>query len=98
MRAGGEADAFFFLGEADESHLRIVFGNLNEVNEPGFGERGKKLDAAGFERVINELRVLERDGHGQGRGVRIEPLRGQRFYVRRQVVTKEWNGHRLARL
>jgi len=64
VRAGGEADAFLFLGETDESHLRIVFGNVDEVHEPGFRERGKKLDATGFERVVNELRVLERYGHG----------------------------------
>src|SRR5712691_5217720 len=70
MRACGEADAFLFLGEADESHLRIVFGDLNEVHEPGFREGRKELDAAGFEGLVDELRIFERDGHGWGFYVR----------------------------
>src|SRR5712691_6633501 len=82
MRACGEADAFLFLGEADESHLRIVFGDLNEVHEPGFREGRKELDAAGFEGAVNELRIFERDGHGSDGDERFECSHGLRFYVR----------------
>lgn len=63
MRAGGEANAFFFLGETDESHLWIVFSDVDQVDEPGFRKSGKQLDAARFERAVDELRIFERDGH-----------------------------------
>ena len=59
------------------TRARSVFGDLDEVDEPGFRERGKKLDATGFERVVNELRVLERYGHGSRGKVRIELLHGE---------------------
>jgi len=35
MRARGNADVFFFLGEAEEDHSWIVFGHADEVHQPG---------------------------------------------------------------
>ena len=95
VRASGEADAFFFLGEADESHLRVVFGDLNEVDEPGFRQGGKQLDPARFERAVDELRIFEGDRH-----VWLKKLHPN-FRMEgdsRQLVTKDRIDHRLTRL
>ena len=63
MRARGNADAFFFLGEADEDHFRILFGHADQVHQPGFGKRRAQADAAAFERSVDDTRIGLGDRH-----------------------------------
>src|SRR5258708_20366019 len=82
MRGSGEVGAFLLLGEGDKRHLRIVLGDWNEVNEAGFRESGKELDATGFEGLVDELRIFERDGHGSDSDERFVCSHGLGLYVR----------------
>ena len=64
VRAGRDADALFLLGQADQGHLRIVLGHADQVDEPRLGQRRQQPDAARLQRVVDELGVRSRDGHG----------------------------------
>ena len=63
MRARGNADAFFFLDEAEEDHVWIVFGHADEVHQPGLGKRRAQADAAAFERGVDDARIGLGDRH-----------------------------------
>ena len=54
VRARRDADPFFFLREANQRHLGIVFRHPNQMHQPGFRQRRHEPDARGLERVVDD--------------------------------------------
>ena len=55
VRAHGNADAFFFLGQPHERDVRIVVGEPDQVHEPGFRQRRDQAHAAVLQGVEDDL-------------------------------------------
>ena len=66
VRAHRDADAFFFLGQPDERDVRVVVGQPDQVHEPRLGQRRHQPDAAGLERIEDDLRIGRRNRHQGG--------------------------------
>src|SRR5580698_4513670 len=64
MRSGGDADAFLFLCQAHESHLRIFVGHANNVHEPGLRQCRDQAHIALLQTFVDQPRIGYRYRHG----------------------------------
>ena len=63
ISAGRDPDRFFFFSHFDQTHSRIIIRHLQQINEPGFRQRGQGENSGILDALINRLGVGQRNRH-----------------------------------
>ena len=58
VSAGGNPDGLLFFGYLYQAHLGVIFGQLQQINQPRFGQCRNEADAGRLDPFINHFRVF----------------------------------------